>query len=496
MKRLLGRTSWYYILIFCLVGIFFGFKLVWFLDPDFGWHLRVGELIAKQGIPRTDPFSFTMPSYLFVDHEWLTNVIIYFGYSLFGSVFLYFVFLILWLLLMWVSFLGSSKKWWVLPAILGSGIFLSYFGVRPQVQSWLLLSVLLSLLYKKVLWNKFRLIIPLFILFWTNLHGSFAVGIVVMAVVFGVRWVVKRRVNFEELIILGLSLGVTFINPYGWNIWREVWVITTDGNLRWTIQEWMPGIFLVDFCFSALAVLSLLVVYRYRKAYKPEELVVFLFFLIQGLLSRRHIPLWAVTAIPIVSSGFSFFDREVKKTFGAQERLRKIYGFAVLGALCLFVFQGSMNLLGARGLREEGFYPKEAVEYLKQNKIEGRVFSVYGWGGYLIWKDLERKVFIDGRMPSWRREKDILGESNYVMGEYSGVVKGETDYKAVFEKYGVEIVLWQQKKKEKSLIDKLALYFTNVFGDDKHAGFDLIDTLRNDGWVVVYEDHTSIILKK
>ena len=117
MKRLLGRTSWYYILIFCLVGIFFGFKLVWFLDPDFGWHLRVGELIAKQGIPRTDPFSFTMPSYLFVDHEWLTNVIIYFGYSLFGSVFLYFVFLILWLLLMWVSFLGSSKKWWVLPAV-------------------------------------------------------------------------------------------------------------------------------------------------------------------------------------------------------------------------------------------------------------------------------------------------------------------------------------------------------------------------------------------
>src|SRR5437870_1663221 len=45
-----------------------------FLDPDFGWHVRMGNLILASGIPATDPFSYTMSSYPFGDHEWLTNI--------------------------------------------------------------------------------------------------------------------------------------------------------------------------------------------------------------------------------------------------------------------------------------------------------------------------------------------------------------------------------------------------------------------------------------
>src|SRR4030067_1801565 len=45
-----------------------------YLDPYFGWSLRLGEFILKNGIPRTDPFSYTMPSYPYVDYEWLTHL--------------------------------------------------------------------------------------------------------------------------------------------------------------------------------------------------------------------------------------------------------------------------------------------------------------------------------------------------------------------------------------------------------------------------------------
>ena len=31
------------------------------LDPDMWWHLRTGEAILSDGIPRTDLFSFTFP---------------------------------------------------------------------------------------------------------------------------------------------------------------------------------------------------------------------------------------------------------------------------------------------------------------------------------------------------------------------------------------------------------------------------------------------------
>src|SRR5476651_104309 len=50
------------------------------LDPDFGWHVRMGQIILSKGIPATDVFSYTMPSFPMVDHEWLTNVFLAFSY--------------------------------------------------------------------------------------------------------------------------------------------------------------------------------------------------------------------------------------------------------------------------------------------------------------------------------------------------------------------------------------------------------------------------------
>lgn len=54
------------------------------LDPDFGWHVKMGEYIEKYGIPVKDPFTYTMPNFDFVDHEWLTNVLMWEGYRRVG----------------------------------------------------------------------------------------------------------------------------------------------------------------------------------------------------------------------------------------------------------------------------------------------------------------------------------------------------------------------------------------------------------------------------
>src|SRR6266480_3296272 len=69
-----------FIIIVFVTTLFF-FRGLFLLDPDFGWHVRMGQVILQSGIPRTDPFSYTMPSYPFVDHEWLTNIVIAFLYS-------------------------------------------------------------------------------------------------------------------------------------------------------------------------------------------------------------------------------------------------------------------------------------------------------------------------------------------------------------------------------------------------------------------------------
>ena len=46
-------------------------------DPDLFWHLKTGELIWTGGIPRADPFSWTLPGADWVAHEWLWQAALY-----------------------------------------------------------------------------------------------------------------------------------------------------------------------------------------------------------------------------------------------------------------------------------------------------------------------------------------------------------------------------------------------------------------------------------
>jgi len=36
------------------------------------WHLRTGQLILEEGIPRADTFSFTAAGHQWITHEWLS----------------------------------------------------------------------------------------------------------------------------------------------------------------------------------------------------------------------------------------------------------------------------------------------------------------------------------------------------------------------------------------------------------------------------------------
>ena len=52
-------------------------KGLFLLDPDFGFHIRGGQIINLTGVPKLDPFSYTMPSFPVIDHEWLTDLTFY-----------------------------------------------------------------------------------------------------------------------------------------------------------------------------------------------------------------------------------------------------------------------------------------------------------------------------------------------------------------------------------------------------------------------------------
>ena len=532
IKKIFGKNKPFpntslLILVFTL--LLFILKGYVYLDPDFGWRIKAGEIYWNQGIPKTDPFSYTMPSFPWVDHAWGTTLFFYLINSSFGYLGLSFVMAILVVAVLLISSNSISKIFYhkdfyknteiflggkILPKLfikidfdklhffaslsflLVASVLFTFFGIRAQVVSWFMFSLLLYWLSDKERWKKVRLFAPAFFLLWTNLHGGFALGIFVLILYLALKFYRDKKVDLLESLILLFCLLSTFINPYKGGVWREVWSSVSDTNLRWKISEWMPALTMFDVSMVFLISLSLIFIWKYRKNFNLFELSLYSFLLVQAIGSRRQLPLWAIATLPLTTKGIFYFWKDSQKIKNAVSRFGNVYKTAWLLVLFLFFFQAFFAFKEAFFIGKGGFYPTQAVSYLSQNPPGGEIFSDYGWGGYLILNLPKKKVFIDGRMPSWRWDKYPDRELSSAFDTYNSIPKGETDYKEIFDKFGIDTVLTtKDTKSSASNFYQKAENFLTLFGWKK-TDFRFLETLEKDNWKKVYEDNVSVIYQK
>jgi hypothetical protein len=499
-------------LLIIISFLIFFVRAVIFLDPDFGWRLRTGEMILKTGVPKTDPFTYSMPEFPFVDHAWLQSAFMAFVYNNFGYAGLAFVYTFLAFsalaLVTRLCNLADTKKvlsfteasldakfsyFANVAFLLTLYTFFLFFGIRAQVTSWLMLTTLLIILFDLKKWKKWKYSLPLFFLLWSNLHGSFFLGISVFTAFLFLKAVKERHVDVKDVLILILCVLASFINPYHLSVWREAWSSVSDQGLRWTIAEWMPTLIMANLPIALFISLSLAFVIKNFKKLSLRNLFFYFTFLVAALSTRRHLPLWAIVTYSILTTSLALFYNSLRKYKGGLKRLNRVYRFFWLGVVFIILIQGYFDFKGIVYIREGTYYPKEAVLYLEDNLPDGRIFSRYGWGGYLIWKLPEKKVFIDGRMPSWRWKPEGELATASAFDDYNGILEGEIDYEPVFDKYGIDTVLWDIEK-EKGFLDKLSDKVMQYFGKDKD--FDFLGQLEEDGWNKIYEDGIGVIYQK
>ncbi len=455
------------------------------LDPDFGWHYKMGEYILESGIPPKDPFSYTMPSFPFVDHEWFSNILMYYGYG-FGWTFLSAAFALVATLAILIATFPRFKTSYAPFFVLAFLSILPFQGIRVQVVTWFIFSLMMTLVFNDRLWARFRFFIPVGIVLWVNLHGGFAVSLLVLAVYMVLRYL-QKKLDSRDIAVFLLSVLATLVNPYGTNIWVEIFAQIGNGNLRWQIAEWLPGLFFLNIPFLVFLAVSGFFVFVYRRYMSVVGVVFFVITFLMGFSSARHIPLFVLVACFVAPEAFDIFLKTLNKE--QKKRLRAVW--MVFSGLVAFLFGVSLWFLFKNCEMIKNTYPEKAVEYIKKNKTKGKLFSEYSWGGYLIWKLPEQKVFIDGRMPSWRWE-GRAGESDYAMRDYTKIVKGE--YEEQFKRYGVTRVLIA-KKEGKLLGQKIAEAILLMFGKKELEGI-LIKKLEKDGWKKVFDDGVGIVYER
>ncbi|MBN1263448.1 MAG: hypothetical protein JW991_03780 [Candidatus Pacebacteria bacterium] len=483
-------------------GRFLAFLLLWgifyvaarqFLDPDLGWHLKTGEWIwQNRRLPEKDLFSYTMPDYSWRLHSWSGTLIFYlinqqWGYQgmlLFSSLVLALAF--------WLA-AGPKKivlSWF--PLSLASLAGLSFVAPRPRVIGILLAAVVFGCL--RISWSKpaWLLLVPPVFGIWANLHGGFPLGLVIFfwAIISQLILFFKQKKKLSPFLgWLGLaflfSVGATLINPYGFGFYQEVFGEMAGGQkVHLRIGEWLPYS-QFDPAMIVFTSLFLVLAFFLKKSLSFWEKTVSFGLLLATLFSARFLIYYLLFALPLLVR----LIKDFLKLVSSHERFQLLVlkkSWFLGGIVTLFLVSLTGRLISFGGLSEKRFYPQGAVAFLGQEKISGNLFSIYNWGGYLIWKFPGKRVFVDGRMLIWQ-------EDGYSAFEQELRLKrGEEDFQAVFEKYQISHALLAVGE---SASDPLLVSFKNFLGKTT-PNFDLGQELLAKNWRLIYKDEVAQVLEK
>lgn len=479
---------------FFILGIFFilyTLKGIISLDSDFGWHIRMGQIILQSGIPKTDPFTYTMPSYPFIDHEWLVDILIAKIFPIIGMAGLSFFFALIAIGTFLIQFLRKKTRWSTLPLLLACASVFAIVGIRMQIITWFMFSIFVWLLsfHRKNIIIRY---IPIpFMFIWANLHGGFPMGLVLLLIVYGTDWIQHKKIFVEDVFIFVSSCAITLLNPYGHMLWWEEWMVFSDSSLHLSILEWMPALMFLNISMWMYVVISVTLTLRFRNRFSLQQRVMYAIFFIAGLSSYRHMPPWIIVSLYPTFIALDYFHAEIKTYKGGEKRFVIFLNILLTLAVCIILWEAFLFFSGNRQNNEAVAYPKNALIFIKKNIPKGNIFTTYEWGGYLDWKLPEKKVFIDGRIPSARRKNSPLQESAYAFREYQKALYGsKKEFTTIMKKYHVEMILLPRYGVyRKNALDIAFEKFVNKFRKNKEK----LKENKFEEFTILYEDQTAIV---
>ncbi len=454
-------------------------------DPDISWHLRNAQvLLHTHAFLRQDLYSSTTKGKPWVNPEWLAEIPFYAGWRWFGErgVFLVSVGAIETILLgiFGLAYLQSKnvKSAFVISFL---AIFLAdvSFGPRTLLFGWIFLVAELAILQsfhavadgssitrpRDLTW----LLPPLFLL-WINIHGSWMIGLALLAF-FVLSGYVKITCGLIEakrwsgpqkrklLRVTTLSVLALFINPYGWRLVLYPFDMAFHQKLNIAnVQEWRSLDFHSPHGKIILGIMAGAIVLQLvrRRKWMLHEVGFLLLGLYAGLTYSRFLFLTAILILPLFAKDIAecapYYPERDKPWLNAPIMIG-------LMAAAVVLFPSNRQLQA----RWADQYPQKALNYLGQLHPSGNVFTYYEWGGYLIWNVRQVPTFVDSRV-------DVF-EHHGVLADYLDAVRLKDSFR-ILDKYSIRYVLFKKGEPLTYLL------------------------VHTPGWKVDYQDKITILLEK
>lgn len=385
-------------------------------DPDVWWHLRTGQWIAQtHAVPHADTYSFTCRGKPWVNHEWLSDLLLYGVYRAAGWGGLIVVFAAITAATLMLVFARSAGRPYfaALSLVLGAYASAPGWGVRPHTISLLLASIFLLILERSEVDTKLLWWTVPFTLLWVNLHAEYALGIALLGIFLAGEFVEaamgfsewsKAKPRLRSLAITMLAcLAVIPLNPNGMKMYFYPIETLRSEAMQKYIAEWASPNFhdgkYLPFALMLVGILFLLASAKQRV--RPRDLLLLLVLTAGGLRSVRHISVFVLAAVPILSGLAQRWWTEIGRqpspaTNHFAPKKLAVNGM-VLAAFLVFTAVRVGLVVGGQPSTEAEHFPQGAVSYLEGHHPPGPILNHYNFGGYFIWNLPEYPVFIDGR---------------------------------------------------------------------------------------------------
>lgn len=477
----LPRIQDFFFLLFFVAVLALGTQML-NLDGDLPRHLLMGRYILQnKSIPTTELFIYPYRGQPYVPHEWLTDVVFYLIYSISSWAGLVLLAALLLATTFTLLYKGLSDRLQlrlpILPLVLwGAAATSLNWAIRPHLVSMCLLTI--WLLWADDLHQGKDLQVwrfPALMLLWSNLHGEFIAGILVLlAFTFG--WTLEylwnrsrgdTRVGKNLWLTLCLSSVASLLNPSGPGPWLSIFGFVNNEYLMSRMVEANPPNFQspeMRVLFGLLAISIILL------TIKKNRLSLGHGFLLAGfsamsLMAIRNVHLYGIVAPFVLAKtldgikDFPLINRLEQSLESLEGRIQGSAGTVVVLIVLSFLVLLSPTAQAMYQLKEPAF-PVQAVNWLANYPQKGHVFNDLNWGGYLglrLWP--AQQPFIDS----------MADTSGAVTMQYESAITLQPGWQDVFERYEIA---WA------------------VLPPD----WPLAKELIKQGWETVYQDQTAVIL--
>ncbi|HVJ68228.1 MAG TPA: hypothetical protein VM510_09605 [Caulifigura sp.] len=469
---------------------------------DVWGHLSYGRWIAQNGrLPETEPLLPLCEGVRFIDTVWLSQVAGYFVEKSLGVTALQFLFaasITFCAALLCITTSRRSGSNLAGAIAVGTFLYVDYQQLiiaRPQLAGMVCFAVVFAILTSPRWRTWYWVAIPATFALWANLHGSFPIGLILLACfVVGRMFDLFRRTGslrswwsdatLRRLFLsLQISAAIVLLNPYGLQLYLETVRVSANPNLR-DLVDWDPlTLRMSQGKAAAAALMALAVVFRFspRRVTAAEALTLTVFGL-GACFSSRIIVWWApVVAYSIAMHGEAALRRWRQMDTRPAAARSGLSTVAMLGVMWIaFAYSpfGMRVIHGAPKTPEEATNrllrsvsmqtPVAAVKYLNEHPPVGQCFNTYEWGDYLLWAGpKDAKWFVASHAHLVPRE---------VWEDYLRISSLSRDWDSRLDRYGVNTIVLE-----------------------RYTSPDLVRGLKekSDVWSLEYEDRTtSIFVRK